>query len=133
MVEVRSEDPIRIPPLVWPQDALGSFSMSYDKQRDILFAYLVPKQPAVSFDVGGHFASRFNPETGDVVGIEFEDFPKVFLFKCPELRPEWDNIKSTITKRSRKYNHADEYLQFLLEWAKRTLKAHPSQLALDHP
>lgn len=132
MVEVRDDEhTIKIPTLKWDMDALGSFTCSYDKQRDTLFVYKAPKSGAVSFDVGGHLWIRFNPNTGDVIGVEIEDFEQVFLIRYPELRLSWEQLKPRIIKhRKPDRNAIAEYLRLLLLHIKGILKDHPHQMYL---
>ena len=124
MVEVLDDSIMDIPPLNWDTEAINSFARSYDKQRDILFIYKTPKRPAVSFDVGGHFWIRIDPVSGEVLGLEFEDFEQVFLARYPELRLGWEKIKPRIIKRN---NGVAEYLRLLLLSAQEILKEHPHQ------
>ena len=132
MVEVRGESIVRVPSLKWNEETFVNFTRSYDKQRDILFLYQTPKRPAISFDIGGHFWIRFDPETDEVVGLEFEDFEKVFLAKYPELKVGWEEIKPRITKRfKRSHTQLEEYLRLLYHWLQNILKTHSQQLDLS--
>ena len=91
MVEIQHNGIMDIPPLNWPTD-LRTATYSYDKSRDVLFVRHGENKPAVSLDVGGHFWVRFDPETGDVLGIEIEDFEQIFLARYPEARLAWQDI-----------------------------------------
>jgi hypothetical protein len=127
MVEIQHNGMIDIPSLNWPAD-LKEATYSYDKSRDVLFVRHGEKRPAVSLDVGGHFWVRFEPETGDVIGIEIEDFEQVFLAKYPEARMAWQEIKPKITKRFRRQNNSiSEYLRFLLLFVQKLMNDHPHQ------
>jgi hypothetical protein len=85
----------------------------------------------VSFDVGGHLWLRFDPETHEVVGVEIEDFEKVFLVKFPELRAGWERDKpSQIKLYRRDESPLAEYLRFLLLHIQNILKNHPHQREL---
>ena len=133
MVEVRGDDSrgIPIPELTWDEATTGSFTRSYDKRQDILFIHATPKRPAVSLDVGGHLWLRFDPETHEVVGVEIEDFEKVFLVKFPELAVGWEQYKPLLIKPFRRERTPlAEYLQFLLLHIQNMLKNHPHQREL---
>lgn len=72
-----------------------NFDVSYNAKRDILFLQVKNPPPAISFDCKGLFWVRVNPLTGEVVGIEIEDYRKVFLKKYREL----EHMKPTTTNR----------------------------------
>jgi hypothetical protein len=61
------------------------FKAEYNKKRDIFFAYSTEERDAVSIDCNGEFWVRIDPENGEILGIEIEDFKKVFLKKHPEI------------------------------------------------
>ena len=117
-----------IPKLHWKQDYTG-FSYSYDKGRDAFFIHDTPKRPAVSLDVAGYVWIRFDPETGEVVGVEIEDFEKVFLVKFPEMAVGWERVKPTILKRFKKQDRLSDYLSLLMNYIKNILEQQPPQLA----
>ena len=119
-----------IPKLRWKQDYTG-FSYSYDKGRDVLFIHDTPKRPAVSLDVAGYVWIRFDPETGEVVGAEIEDFEKVFLVKFPEMAVGWERVKPTILKRFKKQDRPSDYLSLLMYYIKSILEQRPPQRAVS--
>lgn len=57
----------------------------YDDSSDTLNIHFGPPRAAVSFDVGDHVWLRSDPATGDVVGIEVEDFREAFLAENAEF------------------------------------------------
>ena len=131
MVEIRDDESLEIPipELQWDDDL--AFVRSYDKRRDILFVHATPKRPAVSLEVGGHLWLRFDPETHEVVGVEIEDFEKVFLVKYPELRAGWEQDKPSLIKPFKRDKDAvAEYLRLLLLYIQNMLKTHPHQREL---
>jgi len=131
MVGIRDEETITIPELKWSLDAFTNFGRLYDKQRDILFLHQIPRRSALSLDVGGHYWLRFDPETGEVVGVEIEDFERVFLARYPELQAGWQDVKPKIIKPfKRNTTRFEEYLRLLYIWLRDTLKTHPVQLSL---
>ncbi|MBI3743652.1 MAG: DUF2283 domain-containing protein [Chloroflexi bacterium] len=132
MGQVRAAETVKVPNLEGLKPgAFKNAVRSYDRPRDTLFIFVEPKRPAVSFDVAGELWIRFDPNTGDVLGFEIEDFEKVFLVKHPELRVGWDAIKPTITKRLKRDTVSfDEYLRILMAWVANLMKSNPTQLAM---
>lgn len=67
---------------------------NYDRKRDVLYICQRSAQhePAVSLDIDGDFWLRIDPKTGDVVGIEIEDFRTIFLEKFPEVAHIWKQV-----------------------------------------
>jgi uncharacterized protein YuzE len=62
-----------------------NFETKYDKAEDILFLHSKDDRPAISVDCDGEFWVRIDPHNGEILGIEIEDFKRVFLKKHPEL------------------------------------------------
>jgi uncharacterized protein YuzE len=61
------------------------FDVAYDKESDILSMNSKENRPAVSVDLAGEIWVRIDPQTGEITGIEIEDFKSVFLKKHPEI------------------------------------------------
>jgi len=70
-------------------------------QEDSLF--FGKPRPAVSIDCDGEFWIRVDPSTGEIVGLEIEDFESVFLKKHPELQRTWQEAKPLCRNKFRKY------------------------------
>ncbi len=66
---------------------------SYDKQFDTFFILPVKPTPAVSVDWDGEIWIRVN-SSGEIVGIEVENFERVFLVKHPEVATIWKEFKA---------------------------------------
>jgi len=64
------------------------FDIEYDAKYDTLYAHLKTPPPAVSYDCGGEFWLRVNPENGEIVGFEIEAYRKSFLRKYKDLKNE---------------------------------------------
>ena len=71
-----------------------NFNVTYNARRDILFLQLKNPPPAISVDCDGLFWLRVNPQNGEVVGVEIEDYRKVFL----KRRHELEQMKPATTK-----------------------------------
>ncbi|MCH8898562.1 MAG: hypothetical protein IIC33_09760 [Chloroflexi bacterium] len=134
MVEVLEDEQLGPPPLDWSKwDSISSVNLdcSYDKHRDVLFMHLLPKRPAVSLDVSGLLWIRYLPISGEVVGLEIEDFDQVFLKRFPELALAWQQVKSGITKRPKRNGSVmDGYVRILLSLIQNILGKNPPQMSL---
>ncbi len=107
---------------------------SYDKRFDTFFLSPIKPISSVSVDWNGEFWLRV-ASNGDVVGLEVENFEKVFLFKYPEVRVIWKDFKQTCLKNERKLlpNPPGEYesfLRILLNFLSELFQTNPSQQAL---
>jgi hypothetical protein len=60
----------------------------YNEKRDIFILYSEEERDAISMDCNGEFWVRVDPENGDILGLEIEDFERVFLKKHPEIKKE---------------------------------------------
>ncbi|MFC1939128.1 DUF2283 domain-containing protein [Chloroflexota bacterium] len=57
----------------------------YDKATDTLLIQSKEARPAVSVDCDGDFWIRVDPHSGEILGVEIEDFKKVFLKRYAKL------------------------------------------------
>ena len=64
---------------------ISNFQTEYDIQTDTLFIQSKEERPAVSVDCNGEFWVRVDPQTGEILGIEIEDFREGFLKHHREL------------------------------------------------
>lgn len=72
-------------------DTIGNilkYAVNYDKDTDILFIHTEEDRPAISIDCDGDYWIRIDPDSGEILGIEIENFKSVFLKKHPELLEE---------------------------------------------
>ena len=67
------------------------FEGHYDKKTDTLLIQSKEARAAVSVDCDGEFWVRVDPKNGEILGIEVEDFKKVFLKKHAEMFKD-DNL-----------------------------------------
>lgn len=68
---------------------LETFAMKYDAKRDVLFLRPSTPRPATSIDCDGQLWLRVDVHTGEIVGLEIEDFESVFLKQHPEVAQAW--------------------------------------------
>ena len=64
------------------------FEIEYDEKFDTLYARLKNPPTAISYDCGGEFWLRINPQNGEVVGFEIEAYRKSFVKKFKDLKNE---------------------------------------------
>jgi uncharacterized protein YuzE len=74
-------------------DRLRSFALKYDSRRDVLFLRPTPPVAATSIDCDGQLWLRVRIDTGEVAGLEIEDFKAVFLPRHPQLRSAWEGLR----------------------------------------
>ncbi|MBN1690293.1 MAG: DUF2283 domain-containing protein [Dehalococcoidia bacterium] len=67
---------------------LLQFDVEYDPQTDIWFAHSKHERPAISIDRDDGIWLRIDAETGEILGVEIEDFKKIFLKKHREIAKE---------------------------------------------
>lgn len=61
------------------KEKMESFNITYNDKRDTLILRSPKASPAISVDCGGLYWLRVNPETAEIVGIEIEDYRRVFV------------------------------------------------------
>lgn len=102
---------------------------SYDKKFDTFFVLPLKPVPAVSVDWDGEFWVRVR-SNGEIVGIEVENFERVFLVKHPEVAAIWNEFKPICLKNERKMQTPEEcesFLRILLNFLSGLFKTHPQQ------
>ncbi len=75
-------------------DNIKHFAPVYYGNEDILFLRPDKPRPATSIDCNGEIWIRVDPENGEVVGLEIDDFEATFLKRHPELAEAWAEEKS---------------------------------------
>ena len=101
-----------LPQLRWDTVVPAEWTFDYDKATDTFCILHRKPQAAISIDVQGIWV-RMNASTGSVVGLEIEDFEKVFLAKQPELANAWKQLHSRRTPAAQKETWYAALLQFL--------------------
>lgn len=66
-------------------DKMLQFDVHYDEKADILLIQSKERRPSVSVDCDGEYWVRVDPQTGEILGLEIEDFKRVFLKKHREI------------------------------------------------
>jgi len=115
-------------------DRMKTFQLVYHDDEDVLFIRSEPAQAATSFDLEGDIWIRFAPETGEIVGLEIEDFEGIFLKKYPQIAPAWAEAKRLCRHKNKK-KEADltweSFLLILVNFFLAFLKKNPQQAELD--
>lgn len=114
-------------------DNIKHFNLIYHDGEDILFARPATARPATSLDWGGELWVRVVPETGEIVGLEIDDFESVFLKKYPSLAKAWQEVKPIChQKRTQKYEDAswESFLRIIYEFLVQFFKNNPAQATL---
>ena len=97
MTSVRQDDLMEIPALKWPeiQRAMFWYTGEFeDEEVDSLLVLFAENRPATSQDVKGELWIRYDSLTGDIIGIEVDDFEQLFLAELhPELAQGWKALK----------------------------------------
>ncbi len=109
---------------------IKSFIPVYHEDEDTFFLRPEKAHPATSVDWDGEFWIRVDPENGEVVGLEVEDFEAVFLKKHPELAIAWKEAKPLCCRnRPHKYEETtlEGFLRIILEFLRTFLRENPQQ------
>jgi len=72
---------------------LKTFTPRYDSKRDVFYLRPSVPRPATSIDCEGQLWIRVDVQTGEIVGVEIEDFEAVFLRLHPEVAHAWAEYK----------------------------------------
>jgi hypothetical protein len=103
---------------------------SYDKKFDTFFVTPISPIPAVSVDWDGELWIRVTSK-GEIVGLEVDNFEKVFLAKYPEVKLAWKGFKRICldneVKLTRKDDVCEMFLRILLNFISDLFKSHPQQ------
>ncbi len=105
----------------------------YHDDEDTFFLRPQKPRPATSFDWGGELWIRFDPQTGEIVGIEIENFEQIFIKKHPEIAKIWKDVKP-LCKRKHTRN-SDEttwesFIRILVEFVSDLFRNNPQQAPL---
>ena len=109
MAEVLREGIAPIQPDLTTLDNVRSFTPEYDAETDTLF--LSPDNPrvATSVDCAGELWIRVDPESGEIVGVEIEDFEGVFIKNHPDVAAAWRKVRPRSLIRKTKVAKADSF------------------------
>ncbi len=107
-----------------------SYSCIYHEDEDVLFISPENPKPATSFDWNGEIWLRIDPQTEEIIGIEIENFEKVFIKKHPELDQVWRTVKSSCKHKTKRTNDNtwESFIRIVLEFISSLFENTPQQL-----
>lgn len=91
---------------------ISDFVLTYHEEEDTLFIRPSVPRPATSFDWNGEIWIRVDPTTGEILGLEIDDFEAIFLKKYPEISVAWESVKPTCRKKVRHSNQDKTWESF---------------------
>ena len=111
--ELTLPPPADLPRPRWEDlDARKHWVMEYDKALDTL--YLHPGKPKPGLGVGNRgIWIQVHPTTGEIVGLQIEDFQKVFLAQHPDFANAWKQMKSKATPQAQKETWLEVLVKFI--------------------
>jgi hypothetical protein len=102
----------------------------YHTGQDTFFIRPEKPLPATSFDWDGELWLRVNAQTGDIVGLEIDNFESVFLKKHPEVAKVWKEAKSHCIHKKiemRDDDICESFLRMILEFLSDIFQNVPQQ------
>ena len=109
---------------------ITNFIPVYHGKEDTFFLRPDKPRPATSFDLNGEIWLRVDPENGEVVGLEIDDFEAIFLKKHPELAKAWAEVKPWCHRRKPK-EYIESFLLIILNFLLAFLRDNPQQISLE--
>lgn len=111
---------------------LLKFEPVYHKREDVFFIMPSNPQPATSIDWKGELWIRVNPETGEVVGLEIEDFESLFLKRHPEIARVWSDFKPLCMKDTKKCEESVllSFMRIIVAFLSELFRNEPKQIPL---
>ena len=71
----------------------------YDQNLDTFFVHVGPQaRPGVSLYLNDEIYIRYDPQTGEVIGLQVENWERVFLKHHPQAASQW---QATTSRRPR--------------------------------
>lgn len=112
---------------------LMSGTTIYHADEDTFFLRQKEPQPATSFDWDGELWIRYNPQTGEIVGIEIENFEQIFIKKHPEIAKVWKDFKPLcLHKRTRNRDEPiwESFIRIFVQFISELFRKNPQQAPL---
>jgi len=104
----------------------------YNQSQDIFYLTDEKPRPATSYDMDGLFWLRIDIETGEIVGLQIDNFESVFIKKHPELNKAWKQTKHLYIhkqKKSRQQNN-ELFLLIIIDFILSLFKNNPPQSSM---
>ena len=112
-------------------DNVKNFTCVYHTGQDVLFIRPLKSRPAISMDWNGEFWIRVEPVSGEIVGIEIEDFETIFLKKHPELVEAWKTAKPRCQKKKPTDFSGDSAFLIIWNFLRTLFRDNPKQGTLN--
>lgn len=112
---------------------LRSFHPVYHADKDTFFLRPDNPRPATSLDWDGELWLRFIPDTGEVIGLEIENFEAIFIKKHPEIGKIWKDFKPLcLHKRTKKCDEPrwESFVRILIQFIANLFQTNPLQASL---
>jgi len=105
----------------------------YRKDMDVFYLRLEPNRPATSYDLNGLVWLRIDIATGDIVGIQIDDFESVFLKKYPKLAKAWKEAKPLYAQKTNKRGEISKgpFILIIIDFLKSLSADCPQQLRAE--
>jgi hypothetical protein len=112
---------------------LQTYKLVYRKDMDVLYLRPEPARPATSYDLNGLVWLRIDIATGDIVGIQIDDFESVFLKKYPKLAKAWKEAKPLYAQKSNKRgdNSKGSFILIIIDFLKGLSADCPQQIGAE--
>ncbi len=111
-------------------DNIRGFTVVYHDDEDTLFLRPEAQRAATSYDWDGEIWLRVDPMTGELVGLEIDDFEAVFVKKHPEIARVWKDAKPLCRRKRttvRDQSGWDTFVRIVLDLVSTILKDPPQQ------
>jgi hypothetical protein len=114
-------------------DNIKSFTLVYHEDEDVLFIRPEIQRPATSLDWNGEIWLRVDPNSGEVVGMEIDDFEGIFIKKYPQIATIWTEAKplchrkTVITDKEPRW---EDFVRIVLNLLSDILRDSPHQARL---
>ena len=99
----------------------------YDAKRDVFLLRPSTPRPATSVDCDGMWV-RVDVETGEIVGLEIEDFQSVFLKQHADVAQAWQSYKRLA---SREVRVRESFLVILVDFLRSLLAGQCEQRTME--
>ena len=112
---------------------LQTYKPVYRKDIDVFYLRPEPNRPATSYDINGLIWLRIDIETGDIVGIQIDDFESVFLKKYPKLAKAWKEAKPLYSQKTNKLgdNSKGPFMLIIIDLLKSLFADCPQHLSAE--
>ena len=109
---------------------IRNFVSVYHGDEDTFFLRPANPRPATSFDWDGDIWLRVDPASGEIVGIEIDDFESIFLKKHPEIAKAWEEVKPHCL-RKKSEETMESFILIIWDFLQKLFRENPQQASLN--